>query len=356
MPKIKHKLKSLNKFKLKRIFVKYKLEYVIYMIALIFILMLPNCAKTPEQKQLIKAGKKTLKVKLEGVVKPYEKMKILAPETGTVKKIYVQNASWVKKGDIIYEIYNEELDVRIKALKAQIADINKNIYINRRNSYRIIQSRAELIRVAKTQLERISGLYAEGYATKYELESAEEKYFRLLSEKENIKENYTTTRNNMYKEKRAKEVELAKLVKQQKNSKVYATATGYLTGFSLNLEQTVTKDSIIGQIINLNKVIVRAGIASGLFQFIHKNDIVQIDFITTPPYSRKTRITRIIPIVDPKIGRMVVEMELDNPNYILQDGTKALITLIPSKEAQARLYQDFYKKGSNIVEIRTDIK
>jgi multidrug efflux pump subunit AcrA (membrane-fusion protein) len=348
--------KLINRWAVKKIFIKYKLEYVIYFIALAFILMLPNCAKTPEQKQLIKAGKKTLKVKLEGVVRPFKKEKILAPETGTVKKIFFKNGDWVNKGDVIYTISNEEVDVQIETIRSEINDINREINTNRRNSYRVINSRIELIRVAKAQLERIASLYAEGYATKTELESAEEKYFRLLAEKENIKENYSSKNTNLYKQRREKKVQLIKLLNKQKNTMVKATISGYLTGFSLTPDQSVSKGSVVAQILNLDKVVVRAGIASGLFQFIHKNDIVHIDFITTPPYSTKARITKVIPIVDPQIGRMVAEIELKNPNYILQDGTKALITLIPNKKAQAMLYKNFYKKGSKVVEIKSDIK
>ncbi len=318
--------------------------------------MFSNCAKTPEQKQLIKAGKKTLKVKLEGVVRPFKKEKILAPETGTVKKIFFKNGDWVKKGDILYTIGNEEVDVQIETIKSEIADINREININRNNSYRVIRSRVELIRVAKAQLERIASLYAEGYATKTELESAEEKYFRLLAEKENIKENYSSRNTNLYKQRRNKKVQLIKLLNKQKNNSARTNIAGYLTGFSLTPDQTVAIGNVVAQIVNIEKVVVRAGVASGLFQFIHENDIVHIDFITTPPYSTKARITKITPIVDPKIGRMVAEIELDNPNYILQDGTKALITLIPGKKAQKELYKHFYKKGSQIVEIRTSIK
>ena len=352
----KKKKRLYNIWAFRRVFLKYRLEYIIYAVALAFILLLPNCAKTPEQKQLIKAGKKTLKVKLEGVVRPLKKEKILATETGTVKRVFFKNGDWVNKGDTLYEIENNELDVQIKTTQTEISDLTREINKNRNNSYRVIRSRAELIRVAKAQLDRTSSLYAEGYATKSEVEAAEEKYFRLLSEIENLKQNYSNSNSNLYKQRREKRVQLVKLINQKNNSRVKANISGYLTGFTLTKGQSVSKGSVVAQILNLNKVVVRAGIASGLFQFIHKNDIVKIDFITTPPYSRKARITRIIPIVDPKIGRMVAEIELKNYNYILQDGTKALITIIPDRKAQAELYKNFYKKGSNVVEVRTDIK
>ena len=143
---------------------------------------------------------------------------------------------------------------------------------------------------------------------------------------------------------------------KEKNSVVKSPISGYLTGSSLVAGQEVVKGAVVGQILNLDKVVVKAGLASGLYRFIHKGDSVKLDFITTPPYSTTAKITKIIPIIDPKIGRMVAEIILNNTNYILQDGTKAIITVTPKREVQSQLYKDFYKKGSSVVEIKTDIR
>ena len=118
----------------------------------------------------------------------------------------------------------------------------------------------------------------------------------------------------------------------------------------------MVKGSVIGKILDLKKVVVKAGLAPGLYKFIHKGDKVRLDFITTPPYNTTAKISRIIPIVDPKIGRMVAEIVINNPNYLLQDGTKALVTIIPGEKEQTELYKYYYKKGSSIIEIKTRIK
>ena len=335
---------------------KVKILSLIYLGFLIIFLFFLNCAKTPEEKQLIKTGKEKLKIKLEGVVKPYRKAKILAPISGTVEKIYFNNGDWVNEGDIIYKVKSKELDMEINNLKRDIQLIDGLIKSNNSLYYSVSRSKRRLIEVAREQLNRIAALYAKNYATKAELEAAEEKYFRLIDDEKATTDSYKTRRANLLQQKKAKIDALKKLQLKRSNVEVKSPISGYLTGLTMVEGQEVSKGSIVGYILNINKVVVKAGIASGLYRFIHEGDEVKIDFITTPPYSTKAKISKVIPIVDPKIGRMVVEINLDNYNYLLQDGTKAIITIIPNEKAQAILYKDFYKKGSPIIEIKTNIK
>ena len=354
----KNLINDLNRnFRKLKIFLnKCYFEYILCWIMTFVLLLLPNCAKTPEQKQLIKTGKAKLKIKLEGVVKPYRASKILAPVTGRVKEVYFNNGDWVKKGQVIYKINLDEVNLEIKNLKRQLNYLNKVIRQNKYLYYSTYKNKKRLIEVARTQLNRIASLYAEGFATKRELETAEEKYFRLLDETDMIKDTYTSKNADLLKQKDDLLAQLTKLEFVRDNAVVKAPITGFLTGSILIPEQEVVKGSVVGKILDLTKVVVKAGIAPGLYKFIHKGDKVKLDFITTPPYNTTAEITKVIPIVDPKIGRMVVEILLDNPNYLLQDGTKALVTIIPGKKVQKELYKDFYKKGSSVIEIKTGIK
>ena len=342
--------------KLKIFLKRCNFEYILCWIMTFVLLLFPTCAKTPEQKQLIKTGKEKLKIKLEGVVTPYRAMKILAPVTGRVKEIYFNDGDWVNKNQIIYRINLDEVLFEIKTIKRQLTYLNKMIHQNKVLFYNTYKHKKELIEVAKTQLNRIATLYADGYATKRELETAEEKYFRLLDEADSLKDTFSTRDSDLLKQKDDLLARLAQLEFIQHNAIVRAPISGFLTEINVVPNQEVVKGSVIGKILDLKKVIVKAGLAPGLYKFIHKGDKVTLDFITTPPYHTTAKISRIIPIIDPKIGRMVAEILLNNPNYLLQDGTKALVTIIPGKKEQTELYKDFYKKGSSVIEIKTRIK
>ena len=332
-------------------------NFIYSIISIIFIVvLLTGCAESPEQKQIIKESKKRVKIKLEGVVKPYASYNLLAPVTGEVKEIFVKEGDWVNKGDKIYIIKSELLDIDIQNLKDDIKQIDHEMGLTRRSEYKEISSREALIQAAKAKLDRVSSLYAEHCATKAEVEIAEEKYFNLFNTKEAVREKFNTQRSSLLKERKSKMAELRKLEYVKNHTLVKAPISGFFISSKIIVDQEVQKGSTIAKILDLRRVVVRAGIASGLFQFIHENDKVSIDFITTPPYHKEAVISKIIPIVDPKIGRMVVEINLDNPNYLLQDGTKALITIKPKGEAQKEIYKYFYKKGSSVIEIKTGIK
>ena len=354
-----YEIKNSLKTNIKEITIKIKSikkEYILCWIVSFILFFLPNCAKTPEQKELIKTGKAQLKIKLEGIVRPYMSAKILAPVSGTVEKVYFHNGDWVNKGDVIYKIRLDEIEMDIKNTKKEIKFIEESIRRNRSVYYYSTIYKKKLIEVAKTQLNRVATLYANGYATKRELEAAEEKYFRLLEDLDSIKNSYTSTRNGLIKQKHDLYIKLAKLEYKKSHAEVKAPISGFLTGSNLIEGLQVVKGTVVGKILNLQKVVVKAGVAPGLFRFLHKGQKVRIDFITTPPYHTYANIYRIIPIVDPKIGRMVAEIILDNSYYILQDGTKALVTIIPPKNVQSELYKEFYKRGSSIIEIKTKIR
>ncbi len=333
-----------------------KAKFFILLIFVFIISLFPNCAKTPEQKQLVKTGKKELKIKLEGVVRPSRKVKIIALSTGTVEKVFFANGDWINEGEIIYKLKNRELETQIQNLKNEIALIDEQLISNRNLYYSAKRVKSRLIEIAKTQLNRIAELYANNCATKREVELAEEKYFRLIDEQKAITDNYITRKNTLIQQKKQKLATLKTLELQLENSIIRSPISGYLSGLNVYAGQEVTKGSVVGYVLNLDKVIVKAGIASGLYRFIKKGQKVKIDFITTPPYKTEAKITRVIPVVDPKIGRMTIEIELDNYNYILQDGTKAIVTIIPSKKEQNILYKYFYEKGKSEIEIKTKIK
>ena len=350
-PKIKSKKKK-KKLKFK------KRALALFLLSIIFVMVIiTSCAKTPEEKQITKTGKEQLKIKLEGVVKPYKTAKIIAPATGKISKIYFHNGDWVNKGDVIYEISFPELKAQIIKVQNQIKNTDEAILRKRRLYNNEINRKDELIRIAKSQLERIAGLYAQGFSTKREVELAEEKYYRLLNEKQTSKTQYKSELINLENNRENLVAQLKTLKNNAKNTSVRAPISGYVTSLDLVEGTEVSQGAKVGFVLDLNKVIVKAGIATGLYGYVHRGDVVQIDFITTPPYNTKAKISRIIPIVDPKIGRMIAEIELDNHNFLLQDGTKALITIYPSKKVQEELNKYFYKrKGSSVVEIKTNIK
>jgi len=144
--------------------------------------------------------------------------------------------------------------------------------------------------------------------------------------------------------------ELKKLQYQLKMSEVRSDISGFVAEIKTQAGDYVAKGSKLGSLVNLDRVIVKAGIAPGLLPFVKKGKKVKINFITTPPYSvEEANITRVVMIVDPDFGRMTVEIEIPNKNYLLQEGTKALVTVFLDKKEQEFIKKHFLEDEEDTV-------
>lgn len=154
----------------------------------------------------------------------------------------------------------------------------------------------------------------------------------------------------------SKKIDLKKLEYQLKHADAYTQTDGFVANLRLNKRESIGTNRKVCSIVNIDKVIVKAGFATGLLPFMHIDQKVNISFITTPPYNADTLISKINPIVNPKFERMTVEMIVPNPNYILQEGTSALITILLPKEGQKSVKKYFLNnKKDTVLEIKGKI-
>jgi len=110
-------------------------------------------------------------------------------------------------------------------------------------------------------------------------------------------------------------------------------------------------------VINIDKVVVYGALASGLYQFVKEGQKVKVSFLTTPSIQRMGIVDRIVPVVDPELGRMIVQIPLKNPDYALQPSTKALIEVTLSKSAQGKVRKIFYESDqrSKYIDIKSNM-
>jgi multidrug resistance efflux pump len=322
-----------------------------------------GCAKSMEEKQIVKKDK-NITIKLEAVVYPSVNHKVTSPFSGKIKYVFAKNGQKVKKGDKLYQFNTKELILLSKTLSYEINVLKKQILRDAKNKQNLPSIDSSVLENAKSYLNKITRLYAEGYATESELTNAKRNYFNLKKDYDNIKYN-NQNKNEAFKLSKdsklillkQKQAQLEKIKSKIKNATVISEDDGYLVDSEIKIGSFVEQSAKMGSIVNIDKIILKAGLAPGLYRFVKAGDKVKVDFIVTPPYSVETTITRIIPIVDPKFGRMIVEIELDNKNYILQDGMKAMVQIKLKKEYQDIVRKYFIEKEDrNVVEISSEIK
>lgn len=316
-------------------------------------IFLSGCAKSQEEKEL-KITDNNITIRIEGAVYPSKRQDIISPVAGKVSHLYVKYGDRVHKGDLIYSLDKELLQFDIANKKNEIASLKKvrNHFIDQVSSTHNISD----VNLAALELKKLALLHSEGYVRDFELNSYKKNYINTLySEKEKSSSQYEKLKT-LNASIKTKEIELHKLEYQLKHSNGYANIDGFIANVAIQEGQTINSDAKVCTVVNLDKVLLKAGFATGLLPFIHVGQIVDISFITTPPYSTQAAIEQVTPIVDPKFDSMTLDIIVANQNYILQEGTRALITIQLSKEGQERVKKYFiHNKRDRVVEIQSKI-
>lgn len=319
----------------------------------VILLFFSGCAKTPEEKEL-KVSNKDIKIRLEGIVLPIQKQDVISSATGYVEKVYVKNGDRVKKGDILYSLDKELIKLDIENLQVQIDSLEKirdNII-----SKSSMDGSVPAANLAAIELKKMAYLKSKGYISAFEENQYKKNYINALYNNNTNQANNFEKIKNLNSEITNKKIELKKLKYQLKHADGYAQIDGFVAGLDLSPRESISDSTKVCTIIDIDKVIVKAGLATGLLPFVHKNQKVKINFVTTPPYSTTSKIKQINPIVDPKFDKMTVEIVVPNNNYILQEGTRALVTIDVGKKAQEEIKKYFlHNKRDKILEIKSKI-
>ncbi len=320
-----------------------------------FTLFISGCAKTQEQKEL-KTTENNISIRIEGMVYPIQRQDIISSVSGYVKNIYVKNGDKVKKGDIIYSLDKELINLNIENKNIEISSlkqIRKHV-ASRRSG---IDGNIPAINLAAMELKKMAYLRSKGYVNDFEENTYKNNYINALYSKKNNNnvDNYEKLKNLSRQIKSAK-IDLQKLKYKLQHADAYASIDGFIANLNINKREVVGENKKICTIVDLDKVMVKAGFSTGLLPFLHVGQKVNITFVTTPPYSTKAKISQVNPIVNGNFGRMTIETIVPNNNYILQSGTRALITIPLSKKGQKEVRKYFiHDKRKTILEIKSKI-
>lgn len=324
--------------------VRCRAVFFIFFIVLLF----TGCAKTQEEKEL-SSNDKNVTIKLEGTVYPAQQQEILAAVPGYVKKIYVKNGDRVRQNDILYSLDKQMIKLDIENTKNEI----KSLEEIRDNMYRK-GSNIAATNLAAIELEKMTTLKSHGYVSEFELNEYKKNYINtLFTDKDARTTNYENIKRQAI-EINQKKLELQKLEFQYTHADTYAKISGFVTGLSISEGENVDINKKVCRIENIDNVIVKAGFAKGLLPYIKTNTKVEINFVTTPPYTAEARIQKVIPIINPSFDRMTIDMQVPNENYILQPTTRALVVVPLNKEAQKEVKKYFIgKSNQSVLEIKS---
>lgn len=321
-------------------------------------LLFSGCTKSAEEKQIKEVENETI-LRLEGFVRPIDEAKVLTTIQGEILSVLKRNGDRIEKGDIIAVYDKRPILIEMEKVRAKIRAKERAIgYFSKSGGG---PENEAVINNAKLQLQKIAQLYHMGAASKIEFDNAEDRYLTLLvSEQERM-----TTESQRYKVQAEDRgmlneyyAELAQLRYDLERTNIRAATGGFLTNFKLQAGQRVSGNDEMGQIVNIDNVIVYGALASGLYQFVKEGQKVKVSFMTMPQIQRMGIIERIVPVVDPQLGRMVLQIPLKNPDYALQPSSKALIEVALTKADQAKVRKIYFEsdKRSKYIDDKSNIE
>ncbi len=329
-----------------------KTSYLV--MSFITLLFLSSCAKSNAEKQVEKKDD-NVSIRIEGSTFASHKQVLISSVPGYVKDVFVKDGDRVEKGDHIYTLDKELINLDIETLQEDIAALER--IRNHKTQRQTAEKNIPAINLAAIELRKVAYLKSKGYIHSFEENQFKKNYINVIYDNNNnaTQDNYAK-HQNLNREIAQKRAKLKKLLYNVKHADGYAPITGYVTKLNVNIREHIQENQKICKIVDIDNVVVRAGFATGLLPYIKKGGNVEITFMTVPSYKVMTKISKVNPMVDNDFNNMTIEMNVPNHNYILQEGTRTLVHVSLSKKGQASIKQYFRQNDKDrIVQISSEI-
>ncbi|MCD6521601.1 efflux RND transporter periplasmic adaptor subunit [Candidatus Calescamantes bacterium] len=253
--------------------------------------------KVPVKVEKVKRGEIKKTIDTYGNILPYKRIIIYSKVPGVLERLYFDEGDRVKEGELLAEIEHEELELRIKSLKASLK-----------------MAEIELERIKK-DFKRISSLYKEKAVSSQQYDDIKAGYETAKARVESIKAN------------------LSLAEKQLKDSYITAPFSGIIEKKFVDEGEMITgssmmKSSPIYSLIKVDKVKIIGEVAENDFPSLKKGMKVLIKVDAYPEKLFEGRVTDISPSIDPLSRTGKVKVEIDNPQYKLKPGMFARMKII----------------------------
>ncbi len=212
---------------------------------------------------------------------------------GFVKKVYVSEGDWVKKGQILYVIDSKEIDLAKSQVELMISQARLAIAMNQ-NMYEF----------AKTNYERHKRLYAKGMVSKFDLERMELMY-------KNTKDMVQIAKKQLEQAK----AKLAEVLHQYEYLKIKAPNDGVIIQKMVQ-EGQLTIPGYPGMVITtLDNLKVVAEIGESNLKDIKIGQKVDI-YIPSIAFEAQGVVTSIIPAANPMTHKFKVKVSFKKDKNI----------------------------------------
>lgn len=307
-------------------------------------------AKVPVRAE--KAVRETISntISTNGKIEPLENFEAHAPVATTVRKLYVHEGDWVKKGQLLLRL--EDADIRAQAARAvaQLRSAQADLTAVRTGGTHeeVLTNQAELVKArterdaAQRNLAAMQNLQRRGAASPAEVEEAENRMKRAQAQVHLLEQKQRG---------RYSRPEVSKAQAQAaEGSATYAAAASLLRGANVRAErdgmvyslpvregQYVNPGDLLVQVANLSSVQLRAFVDEPEIGRLAKGQKVTVTWDALPGRSWEGTLTRVPTTVTLRGTRTVGELtcEVANPEMKLLPNVNVSVLVLTARHENA---------------------
>lgn len=201
-------------------------------------------------------------IEVYGNIEAKEHAQVSPEMNGQIRKIFIKEGKWVKKGQLLVSLNTDVTEANIKEIKTSLE-------------------------LADTMYRKQKRLFEDGIGSEVEL-------LRAKSQKEQLAARLQAT------------------VSQMEMSKIYAPFSGIVDELFQKEGELASLGMPILQMVDLNRMKIVADISEAYIPAIHEGKTVELSFPTYPDISLDVKINRTGNVINPANRTFQVECEFDN--------------------------------------------
>lgn len=256
---------------------------------------------SPVQVAAVKTETVSNQISLVGTTEPVFESTVASEISGLVKYFPIKEGDYVKKGDLLANLKETELKLRLKGAVAA----KKRIQANLQN--------------AEKELKRVSKLK--------ETNSIAEKQY----------DNAFYTYRALSQELLQKESEIELLEYELKQQKVLAPFSGFVAKEHTQIGEWINKGGPVVTLLNLENIRINVDVPERYSVLLtpQNNVKVSINSVSNTPFSGK--IYSVLPQGNPDSRTFPVRIHLENTDHKIKSGMEAMVTFNLATEKEALL-------------------
>jgi len=281
-------------------------------------------------------------VELVGVLKPLMRSTVAAEVAGIVQDLPVREGDRVEKGQIICQLRDTTLELRLQQAKALYErDRARLAELEAGTRPTTLALRKAMLEEARALLdrwqyekERIDRLREQGSANETEYRNTTAQYVAAVKRVAQAQAAYREALEGPRPEEIAQArhalaaqqaaVELAR--DELEKTRIRAPFAGHVVRLATEVGEWVSQGGAVVELVRLDRVLARVDVPESAIPFVHAGDRVRV-WVDALGRALVGRVKHVIPDGDAAAHTFPVEVEVDNPRFGLKPGMVVRVTV-----------------------------